>query len=167
MAIVNDGFKATVTLGFKNDRKRTLNYTFVDTITTYDDAVEALTDATTGLLNDLVGTNGVSAAALVSYSVIGKAIQDDYNRPTDADAEGADTAIIVSEIGSDPTKTANVNIPAPKIEIFLATAGVNMDVIDPADVKLLAYMANFQTGGNFTVSDGEQLGAILNGRRTK
>lgn len=56
-------------------------------------------------------------------------------------------------------KKATVQIPAPAAGIFQAAEGPNYNVVDGTDAAVLAYLALFETGGDFTLSDGEQLDA--------
>lgn len=153
-ALVAAPFEASVILGSKNDKTRTLRLKGNAGITTYDEMVTALV----AFLTDLTG---VSAGVVKSYTITGRAIENAYTRPTDSDAEWRDTALIVTEVDDQPLKTANIQIPMPKIGIFRGTEGVLMDEIDTGDAALIAYIDNFRPGGSFTVSDGEQVGTVI------
>jgi hypothetical protein len=54
-------------------------------------------------------------------------------------------------------KKAVMSIPAPVDGIFVGASGPNYNIVDPTDAAVLAYLALFETGGDFTLSDGEQL----------
>lgn len=65
-------------------------------------------------------------------------------------------------------KKANLNVPAPKITMFITATGpgsntVNVD--ETSNVALAAYTDLFQTGGKFTMSDGEKTSRVLSGKR--
>lgn len=157
MALVNDGYESTWVLGSKNDKTRVVRVNWDATVTTYDEAVTATTAYQTDLL-------AVSAGVVKSRRIGAKAVEDAYNRPADADAEWRDTAQVTVSLADNPTKTANLLIPMPKIGIFQAAAGVNMDVIDTADADLLAFVDNYKTGAAM-LSDGEKADVILSGKR--
>lgn len=161
MALVNAGFEANIVLGTKNDKTRTIRLKHKAAIATHAAAVTAVTDFLTTLA-------AVSAGVVKSYTVVSRAIEDAYNRPTDADAEGRDTAQVVVGIEDEPLKRANILIPMPKIGIFSAAAGTLMDVVDIADADLIAYVENWRTTGDFEISDGEAADALIySGKRLK
>lgn len=68
--------------------------------------------------------------------------------------------LVVSKVGS--TKRANIKVPGP-------VAGIrNVDgTLDVADVIVTNLIANFQAAGDFLISDGEQVDAVLSGRLDK
>ena len=156
-ALVAAPFEATIILGAKNDKTRTIRLKADTTVVTdYATAVTGMT----AFLTDLAA---VSAGVVKSYTITGRAIEDAYNRPTSDEAEWRDTAQVVIDIEDQPLKTANLLIPMPKIGIFKNPAGTGMDEIDDADADLIAYVANFRPAAAWTVSDGEKAGLIIKG----
>lgn len=161
MALVNAGFECSVLLGAKNDKTRVIRLKGDATLTTYDLTVTALV----AFLTDL---GAVSAGKVKSYTITGRAIEDAYTRPSDSDAESRDTALVVVGIDGEPLKSANVQIPMPKIGIFRAADTALMDEIDFTDADLIAYLDNFKSAGKFTLSDNEKANdVIISGRRLK
>jgi len=79
---------------------------------------------------------------------------------TDSAAAGSEIeaiGLISSRIDAEEEKWTNLRIPAPVDGIFVATSGPSRNVVDPSDADLGSYLENFETGGVFTVSDGETL----------
>jgi hypothetical protein len=60
-------------------------------------------------------------------------------------------------------RLADGSIASHKVPGFpIAKVGGNR-AIDPTDVDVAAYFANFEAGGDFTLSDGEVITAVLSG----
>lgn len=159
MAIVaaNPAFVATIQLVATNSKSTPVRLPL--TATDYADAVTAVT----AFLTDL---SGVSAGVVKSYTITGTAVEDSLSLPTDQDAEFGEAAAITGTMEGNPLKTWNIKIPFPKIGIFVATSGLNRDIVDITDSALTAYIANFTSVGDVaTVSDGEFVDSILSGRR--
>jgi len=156
MAFVNDGFEVSITLGGIDDSTQTRTYQL-----TSADYAEAVTDTTTilGLLA------AVSDGAVKGYSITARSVQDAYNRPAVATAERGDAAIVSGEIAGNPLKSWSFSVPYPKVDIFLATAGRNYNVVDIADAALIAYKNIWGVGGQAEISDGEVAGNIVSGKR--
>lgn len=60
-------------------------------------------------------------------------------------------------------KKANLKIPAPNPNIFVGLSGSAANQIDVTDPALIAYVALFDSTGEFLVSDGEQIDTTVNG----
>lgn len=106
-----------------------------------------------GLLADL---EAVTDAKVVGYSV-GVSFAEDGSPYAGAGVEIENVAEIVAKIDGEPDKWATVRIPAPVSGIFGAGPGESANLIDPADADLVAFLANFESGGVVTTSDGESL----------
>lgn len=121
--------------------------------------------AVAALMDDWATTiEGVTDAEIVSYSLEQRWIEDAVTLPA-AGVQNENQAIITSKIDGDPTESATVTIPAPKIGIFSAATGPGADVLDPSDTALGLFQALFLDGGAFYVSDGEFMSSVFSGRR--
>lgn len=68
--------------------------------------------------------------------------------------------LVVSKVAS--SKRANLKVPGPEAAIR------NVDgTLDVADVIVTNFIANFQSGGDFLISDGELVDAVISGRLDK
>ncbi len=72
--------------------------------------------------------------------------------------EGA--TFVVSKVGS--SKRANLKVPAPEQGVRNADG-----TIDVTDALVTDFIANFEAAGNFLISDGEQVLAVIAGRLDK
>lgn len=156
MALVTAGWELQVSLGATNDRKLPKTYSLQATNKTEADAAAA---------NILAQLALVSAGKVVSYKVYELFEEDNYTRPTDQDAEWGEEAIVTGKILDHPFKSYTLRIPFPKIDIFVASAGKNRDVVDINDVAVIGYVGLFNSGADAYVSDGEFTESIESGRR--
>lgn len=65
-------------------------------------------------------------------------------------------------------KKANLNVPAPKITMFVAGTGPQSNIVNTNETTntVLAFFTDlFQAAGKFTMSDGEKTSRILSGKR--
>jgi len=65
-------------------------------------------------------------------------------------------------------KKANLNVPSPKITMFVASTGPQSNVVntnETTNTLLAAFTDLFETAGDFTLSDGEKTTRILSGKR--
>lgn len=82
---------------------------------------------------------------------------------TDAAAGDGDVfenALVNVFLDAAGEKITQIYIPAPAQAIFLATAGVNRDVIDTGDAALIQYVQQLEQ--HAYVSDGEQINVTVN-----
>lgn len=161
MALVSAGFEMHVVLTDSSGvDKAKLLYKFNEG-TVYADAITNGATIRTRLL-------AITDAVISSYSVIERFVEAALALPANVEIENR--AVIVARINNDPTKTANILVPAPKIGIFQNATGSGRNKIDVVDSDLLTYLGSFQaTGGFATLSDGEQLddtNVIVDGKRT-
>lgn len=109
----------------------------------------------------------VSDAVVKGYSIIQRFVESALALPANVEIENR--ASISARITGDPTKTANVVIPAANIGIFQNGTGSGRNKVDVVDSNLLTYLATWQlTGGLAVLSDGEFLddtNVIVEGKR--
>ena len=161
MALVSAGFEMHVMLTDSSGKDfAKLVYKFIAGTT-------AATAATNGAtIRTRLAT--VTDAVVRSYSILERFVEDALALPANIEIENR--ALVVARVSGDPTKTANVVIPAPNIGIFQGATGSGRNIVDTADSNLLTYLGTFQnTGGLATLSDGEMLddtNVIVSGKRT-
>lgn len=152
MALVSQGFEASVTLVDSGRNKTTRTFKMDSTVATAADAATAAT----ALLADLVA---VTDAVVSGYSIRQVFMEDAFVAPTDGAVQIENQAAINQIINDIPNKSATLYIPAPKDVLFGApgTKAYNQVILDAP--LLLAYLVNFDPSGKFTISDGEKLQA--------
>jgi hypothetical protein len=106
----------------------------------------------------------ITKCKIKSYHTYQEFVEDALTYPVGAEKENKATLVLAIE--DQPLKNAKLQIPAPVDGIFVDSEGGNYDVIDVADVDLLAFVANFTTEELFYVSDGEQAEKIIGGGRS-
>lgn len=147
MALVAGGFTLLITVVDSAGDKTTRSYQLT-AATAADAATEGA--ALVALFDPL--TEGV----ISRYAISQQFIEDAFAYPAGG-VEVENTAQILGRIDGDPTKTASFNIPAAAGGIFVATTGPNRNVVDMADAAVVAFLAEFATGGTALISDGEAL----------
>jgi len=155
MALVSDGFKASVTLVDTGGNKSVLQYDL-----TAATNAQALTD-TAAILAAL---DAVTEAKVERYEVREVFIEDAFAYPADASNWVKASITVNLETAG---KRANITIPAPEDGIFNATTGPGHDIVKADAAVLLTYIGLFQSGGEATISDGEVVDATpsIDGRR--
>lgn len=153
MALTQRDVYFNVTLADYAGNKSTIRYK-----TNKTDLADLVTDIAEftgagGLLADL---EAVTDAKVTGYSA-GVTFAEDGSPYAAEGVEVENVAEIVAKIDGEPDKWATVRIPAPVVGIFGAGPGESANLIDPADADLQAYLANFESGGIVTTSDGESL----------
>lgn len=156
MALVTDGWKGSITFGGKDDSTQTVNLDF--TATAYADVV-------TDCALVITAYSGVSGGVIKGYNIREEFIEDNYTRPSNEDSEGGEHAYVTVGIEGNPFKKATIGIPFPLIGLFLATAGVNRNVIDPTDTAIGILANKYSASGQLYISDGEVAEGVLNGQR--
>lgn len=146
MALVASGYDITFVWGGIDDSTATRVYH-----STAADEAAAVVDAA----SIIAEYNAIGDGNLKSYSISRKFVEDAYTRPTENTTEQGDAIKLTGEIEGNPTKTWNMSVPYPKLTVFLGTEGALYNEGDITDADLLAWVALFATGGNFTLSDGE------------
>lgn len=163
MALTFSHYTMTVVLMDNGRKKITKRYQLRDTTV---DHAGALT-AAAGLITAL---EAVTDAEILSYTVTDVFEEASYTVPTNPEVQVENNALIVYGIEGELTKQGTLLIPAPKVGLFVGAAGTaQFDIVDGADAAVIAYMALFkETGGTFSISDGEQIadvGAFVSGKR--
>lgn len=124
--------------------------------------------AASALVADLAAA---SDAAILDYSV---QISYDLETPTSAQtgSEVENTAQISLPLTvAEPDQIQEfgiVNVPAPKIGMFVGATGPAKNLVDMADALVTGLAANFQTAGGAYLSHGQEVAASLtlgSGRR--
>lgn len=123
------------------------------------DYAGALTD-TTAIVNALMAVTG-SAVSSTSLSFVRD--EDTFAFPVGAD--NGVRARLTFQL-SNSIEKATLDIPAPQNVIFVSSVGPNNNIVDIADLAVIAYAQLFQTGGKAFISDGELSDFILRGKRT-
>ena len=151
-----DRFIGSLVFRGSNGKTAGVRYNLVDT--TFAEAKTAL--------DNLATTIGpCTDAVLVQKSLA--FMYGESNAAGEGDIYKKATIAVHTNATGNIDKFAVVNIPAPTQQIFLADEGELMDVIDPADTDLEAYIVLMAT--EVKVSDGElintALGSAANGIR--
>lgn len=123
-------------------RQRTKTFTYSEGVTTYVDAGLALA----ALLADLDAAN---EGDVIAYGI--RAIWDNASTgDVTAVGEVYNEALLTLAIDGTPKKASH-SLYSP-IDAMVSGSSVVL-----SNAALLAYLAHFQTGGDFTVSDGETI----------
>jgi len=153
MAIVSQGYFLTVTLVDAAMDAATL---------TYDLKATAPEDVTTAVTAILTALGNVTRAAVKSYTVSQRFVENALTLPAGVNIEERGT--IVVQLASAPNKTAILNVPAPRNMFAAETGPTANDII--ATTQLNNYVNLFKSAGPCTISDGETVTTFLRGRRT-
>lgn len=163
MAFISVGW--IVTVNFKDRGGNTTEREYPLTTAASDDEASRAASLT-AILNAVAG---VSDAGVTGYSMRQKFEDDAFALPTLATAEVSAHAEVTGRLDGFATKTATVDIPAPKDALFVASTGPNYNVVNPTNAEVLAYAGLFGVAaGIATISDGEQFSVTANfvGKRT-
>ncbi len=152
MAQVSQGFFMHVTLGDVGRQSFTRSYELRSTTVDFTAALAAAA----ALLVDLAAATECS---ILGYTVSEKFQDSAAGFPTDPVGERQNNALIAVGIEGAPLKTATLAIPGPIDAMFQGAPGFDgYDDVDGANALLIAFMDNFkETGGEFSLSDGEQI----------
>lgn len=145
MALTSTGWFLNVTLSDTGGNKSVLKYDL-----TAADAATAAADAAT----IIAALDAVTDAAISGYA-LGEGFED--SAAVYGLGEVENVAMISARIDSDEVKWATLRIPAPNSGIFKAASGPDWNIVDAADVALVAYANLFATGEQCYLSDGEAL----------
>ena len=148
------GFYLSVTLTDNGNNDSTLDYELRAA-----DYAAALT-AKTAILAALAGVSGSEIkSTILSY----RDEEDAFAFPASG-VENETKARIVYQLDGS-TKKGNYDIPAPVAGIFQTPAGDGANVVDILVTALIAYNDIFEAAGQAFISDGEDMGFMLKGRR--
>lgn len=114
------------------------------------DATEAAADATA----IIAAIGGVSDCAIKSYQIEHRYVENALVLPASG-VEIQNQALITVVLASDPTKSGTLAIPGAKPGIFVGASGDNANIVDIADVAVIAYVDLFTATNEAFLSDGE------------
>jgi len=141
----NTGFQLSVTVMDGDGKVSTPTYKLRDTV---------YADANTAALAIVAALTAVTNGEITGWSLTEVHAEDTVTLT--AGIEIQKRAIITTKVaGSFPTKYANIIIPAPNQNIFIAATGPNAKVVDPNDLDVQAYVGLFTATGHAYISDGE------------
>jgi hypothetical protein len=107
----------------------------------------------------------VSDSVVLDYGATQRFTNDAVTFPADG-VQIENQAIVEVAILDEPSKTATFTIPAPKISVFVGTAGAPANVVDITKTPVINYSNLFKaTTGNAFISDGETIDYMKSGRR--
>lgn len=122
-------------------QERTKLFPFAAGVVLYADALAALGSLLTALL-------AIAEIDIVRYRVV--TIFDTITGPVTVVGSVRKEAVLSLRIAGSSTKKANHTIYSP------ADANISGNAV-VVDADMQAYLTKFQTGGDFTISDGEQI----------
>jgi len=157
MATVVEGYELTVSLADNGANVTTLKYQGNGAVLTDFTEAQAARDA---LITDLLA---VTNSVFVGDRLTEVRYNDALAYPA-AGIENEDKASVTFLI-QDTNKKGNLQIPAPKIGLFVNPTGPSANIVNVQAAILTAYCDNFRTTGGWYISDGEFLQTILKGKR--
>jgi hypothetical protein len=129
------------------------------TVTTFAEAEAAATAA-------IPQIQATSDAPIASYRVFQAYNEDALILPAAIQIEN--TMSLTYQLFSAGNKKANLNVPAPKITMFVAPTGPQSNIVNTnttTNTVLETFTTLFKAAGKFTLSDGEKVARILAGKR--
>jgi len=157
MAIVTQGWELSISLVDNGANVTTLSWQANTAVVTDYATAQAARDA---LVTDLAA---ISDSVIVGTRLTEVEYNDSVAYPV-AGVENENKASITYLI-QGTNKKGNLQIPAPKIAIFVNPSGPSANVVNVQQALVTAYCDNFRTTGGWYVSDGESLQTILKGKR--
>jgi len=154
MAIVTNHFEITVKLVDEGANFSTMTFQCRDAA--YADAVLAKTalvaalDAVTDCVIQRVSINEVWANDAFAY-------------PTGV--ETANKLSMTVELAGGIGKKANIKVPGPIDALFGASGTAGFNTLDTSNAAIGTYTDLFKAGGDFYISDGEDLSVLISGKR--
>jgi hypothetical protein len=163
MGQVSQGYYGTVQLMDVGRKTITKTYQFNGSQVDFPAALVDMATLITAL-------EGVSDLEVLGYQVKEVFQEDTLVVPVALNAQAEMHALLNVGIEGQPLKTATMRIPGPKEAIFVGNPGTDdYDNVDGANAAVIAFMDLFkQTGGDFWISDGEDIadaGSFKSGRR--
>lgn len=134
-------------------------YMMDDTVVDYDGAEAAA-------LVMVPSVQALSDAPIASYRVFKAYNEAALVLPATVQIEN--TMSLTYQLVLAGNKKANLNVPAPKITMFVAATGPQSNIVntnESTNTLLATFTDNFQGAGKFTMSDGEKTSRILSGKR--
>ena len=159
MAFDAGNFGMNVTFIDSGSNTAPREYMMDDTVTDYAGAEAAAVAA-------IPVIQATSDAPIASYRVFQVFSEAALVLPATVQVEN--TMSLTYQLVLAGNKKANLNVPAPKITMFVAATGPQSNVVntnETTNTVLAAFTDLFQIGGKFTLSDGEKSSRILSGKR--
>jgi hypothetical protein len=160
MAFADAAFGMTVTFIDSGSNTASREYMMDDAqVTTFAEAQAAAVAA-------IPIIQALSDAPIASYRVFQNYNEAALVLPLAIQIEN--TMSLTYQLSLAGNKKANINVPAPKITMFVSSTGPQSNVVNTnaaTNVPLDTFSGLFITSGNFTISDGEKTTRILSGKR--
>jgi len=159
MAFESANFGMTVTFIDSGSNTASREYMMDDTVLTYADAETAAAAAVPVI-------QATSDAPIASYRVFQAFNEAALVLPATVQIEN--TMSLTYQLVLAGNKKANLNVPAPKITMFVAATGPQSNIVntnETTNTVLASFTDLFQGAGKFTMSDGEKTSRILSGKR--
>jgi hypothetical protein len=135
----------------------TREYIMDETIADYADAVTAAG----AILTDIIA---FTDAALPQYRVFQSFEEQALVIPASG-IQVENTASMTMLLVAAGSKKGNVNMPAPKAGVFVSASGPQANDVNTTAAVVTNLVDNFIAAGKFTISDGEKVSRILDGKR--
>lgn len=159
MAFEAAAFGMSVTFIDSGSNTAPREYMMDDTVTTFAEAETAATAA-------IPQIQATSDAPIVEYRIFQKYAEGALVLPAAIQIEN--TMSLTYQLIGAGNKKANLNVPAPKIAMFVAPTGPQSNIVNTNTVTntvLETFTTLFKSAGKFTLSDGEKTSRILSGKR--
>jgi hypothetical protein len=159
MAFEAANFGMSVTFVDSGSNTAAREYMMDDTVLTYADAETAATAA-------IPTIQALSDAPIASYRVFQAFNEGALLLPATVQIEN--TMSLTYQLILAGNKKANLNVPAPKIAMFVAPTGPQSNIVNTnttTNTVLETFTTLFKAAGKFTLSDGEKTSRILSGKR--
>lgn len=157
MAFLAANFGVIVSYTDAGANQVTREYLMDNSIISFDDA---LTEAGALLVDIIAATD----ASLPQYRVF-RLYQDTAFALPASTVQIENTASMTLLVAGLGSKKANINLPAPKIGVFVSPSGPQQNIVNTTAAIVTNFVDNFLVAGKFTISDGEKASRILNGKR--
>lgn len=105
-----------------------------------------------------------TGAVIRRYTVIEQYVENAFVAPA-VTVHVEDKASITVEVDDLTGKKGNLKVPAPLIGVFTTPTGAGANIVDTAAGIVVAYTNLFKSGGQAFISDGEDLSAVVSGKR--
>lgn len=161
MAFIGQGWKLDVTFVDSGGNDTTRSYFLVN-----DDDDGDLTQVIADVQTIMTAVIAASDAHVSKQTLSKTSVEDSFTLPTGA-VNVEENAQISAKIFGTPNKSAVIEMPAPKIGMFVDTTGENRNkVIFTAAGITDNFVSLFVDGGVATVSDGESITKVnIKGKR--
>lgn len=162
MALVSTGYGLSVVLVDSGDNKAVLRY-----VLNSADAVTAATDAA----SIMTALNAITGAVISKYTLHHLYEENSFSWPAGG-VNVEERATVTARLGTSPSKSHTLHIPAPVDALFVATSGPDRNRVDVTETTLQDYIDLFGSGAEAEISDGEYINTalanhgILEGKRT-